>query len=331
MTGPVPSPVVAGELAAIGTTNRVLANRADVLPEAVRLARTHLETLDAALSRFRSDSEVSRLAALPAREDGTVQARVSALVVDHVLAAQEAARLTGGLVDLTVGAALAAHGYDADLADVRGRTTPAAPRSPVPVPGWRSVVPDRRTGVLTMPAGTVLDVGASGKAHAADTLAELLARRLPGGFLVDLGGDLATSGVGPAGGWPVAITGPGGEERQVVLLDGQAMTTSSTQARTWETAGGRVHHIVDPRTGAPASTRWGQVSVVAATALQAGAASTAAIVLGADAPAWLTRAGLPARLDGRDGDVVTTPGWPLPQSRSTTEAETFVGTPAVAS
>lgn len=111
--------------------------------------------------------------------------------------------------------------------------------------------------------------------------------------------------------------------RQVVALTGQALTTSSTQLRTWATAHGQAHHIIDPRTGAVAPVVWAHVSCVGATALEANTASTAALVLGEDAPAWLTRHGLSARLEraerpespGSDEaptllNVVTTPGWP---------------------
>jgi thiamine biosynthesis lipoprotein len=61
---------------------------------------------------------------------------------------------------------------------------------------------------------------------------------------------------------------------------------------------------------------WSQVSCAAASCLEANAASTASIVLGADAPAWLTAQMVPARLETVDGRVVTTPGWPAETSRA---------------
>lgn len=298
---------------AIGTTHRILATDPATLDEATRLVRVHLDALDRVASRFRADSEISRLARLGATgPSDTVTTRVSPLLADHLRAGIHAGRLSGGLVDITVGSAVAATGYDADLDEVRGRRHIESARAVVP--GWRRVHLDPRTDELTLPAGTVIDVGATAKAHAADTVAELVATRLPGGFLINLGGDIATSGVTPQGGWPVAVEGPDGDVRQVVILDGQAMTTSSTQLRTWVTTDGPAHHVVDPRTGTTAPAVWGQVTVVAGSALEANTASTASLVLGAEAPAWLERHRLPARLDGVHGGVVTTAGWPTPSA-----------------
>ena len=102
--------------------------------------------------------------------------------------------LSEGIVDPTIGGALVRAGYDTDLDRVHERegSAPSAPRAPLPaeVPGWGSVRlhPD---GTVSLPRGTLLDLGASGKAHAADTIAAELVRFLPGGFLVDLGGDAA--------------------------------------------------------------------------------------------------------------------------------------------
>jgi thiamine biosynthesis lipoprotein len=70
------------------------------------------------------------------------------------------------------------------------------------------------------------------------------------------------------------------------------------------------HHIVDPRTGLPADSPWRTVSVAAATCVDANIASTAALVLGAEAERWLAERELPARLVDRYGAVCTTAGWP---------------------
>ena len=106
-------------------------------------------------------------------------------------------------------------------------------------------------------------------------------------------------------GWSIGIEDAAGAVRQVVMSTGQAIATSSTQLRVWDTDDGPRHHIVDPRTGRMAPVVWSQVSCAAASCLEANAASTAAIVLGADAPAWLDRPRHPGaardrRRPGRD-------------------------------
>jgi thiamine biosynthesis lipoprotein len=181
------------------------------------------------------------------------------------------------------------------------------------VVGWQRLTLDDRTNRLSTPQGVLIDLGATAKAHAADTIAALLAERLPGGFLVNLGGDIAISGPIPDGGWRIGVETADGRIRQVVASNGQAIATSSTQLRTWTAADGATrHHIVDPRTGRTAPSPWAQVTCVAATALEANTASTAAVVLGDDAPGWLEAHGIPARLDHVDGSVTSTPGWPAP-------------------
>jgi thiamine biosynthesis lipoprotein len=71
-----------------------------------------------------------------------------------------------------------------------------------------------------------------------------------------------------------------------------------------------MHHIIDPRSGLPASGPWRTVSVAAGTCAEANAAATAAIVAGEDAPGWLTASGMPARLIGHDGRIARTGSWP---------------------
>lgn len=291
---------------AIGTSNRILASDPAALTEATDVARAHLAELDAAASRFRPDSEITVLATAASR--GRASTQVSPFLASYLGAGLRVAALTDGLVDPTVGAAVCAEGYDADLAVVRGRE-PLVLSEARNVPGWRTVGFDATTGWVSVPRGTLLDLGASAKAHAADRIARLLRRRLPGGFLVNLGGDIATSGDLPDGGWQVAVESATGTVLQVVSGRGQAFATSSTRRRTWATSGGPRHHVIDPRTGRSADTPWSQVTCVGATALEANAASTAALVLGVEAPDWLEARGVPARLDGLDGSLVTTSGW----------------------
>ena len=309
-TATTPATPAGTRFEAIGTDIEVLVTEPDALAEATAVVREHLARLDLAVSRFRPDSEVSRLAR--AAEDEPAWALASPVFASALRAALRAARLTGGLVDPTVGRAVAASGYDADLDVVRSR--PAThPGDPVPAPGWRSVTIDPVTDRVDVPQGCLLDLGATAKAHAADVLAERLSGRLPGGFLVNLGGDIAVAGEAPAEGWQVGVDDARGSTLQVVAVaDGQGVATSSTRHRTWATAdGGTRHHLLDPRTGRTATATWHQVTCVGATALEANAASTAAVVLGEQAPAWLEENGIPARLDA-PGRVVTTRSWPDP-------------------
>ncbi|MFE3187885.1 FAD:protein FMN transferase [Nocardia sp. NPDC059240] len=176
--------------------------------------------------------------------------------------------------------------------------------------------------VLTVPAGVLLDLGATAKALAADHCAALVADRFGCGVLVSLGGDMATAGPAPADGWQVLVEDRPGEPRSRIMLpEGAGLATSSTLRRRWWRGGSLVHHIVDPRTGVAADPAWRTVSVAASSCLAANVAATAAIVRGTDAVAGLRGSGLPARLVRRDGRVLALGGWPEGDSGGRPERE----------
>jgi FAD:protein FMN transferase len=294
-----------------GTTAVLLVAGQRDIRQARAIADKKLAEVDLACSRFRPDSELSRLNA--ARGKPVV---VSQTLADLLRAALRAAKLSGGRVDPTCGAALVALGYDRDFGHIlAARGGPAGlPAAPRPVPGWRCVHLDQQSQAVWLGNGAQLDLGATAKAWAADQCAGQIARQLNCGVLVSLGGDVAVAGEAPADGWQVRVTddhtAPESAPGQTVAITSGGLATSSTTVRSWPAGGGQVHHIVDPATGAPASSCWRTVSVTAGTCTDANTASTAAIIRGADAPDWLSGLGLPARLVGQDGTVVTTPGWP---------------------
>ena len=284
---------------ALGTTAEVVVTEPRRLAPAVAVLREELDAIDRACSRFREDSELSRL------EHGRA-VRVGPLLAEALAVALRAARLTDGLVDPTVATAVRALGYDRDYADVTDGGPAAAPE---PAPGWHRVLLDGDTVVL--PRGVELDLGATAKALAADRAALAIARHTGGGTLVNLGGDLAAAGPAPRGGWQVAIGDDHTDAADtIVTLTSGGLATSGITRRRWRRGGRTVHHIVDPRTGDIPDSHWRTVSVAAKSCVDANTASTAAIVLAAKGQDWLTARGLPARLVTVDGEAVTTPGWP---------------------
>jgi thiamine biosynthesis lipoprotein len=292
---------------AFGTTAVLLVTDHAALPGAERILRDELAAIDAACSRFRPDSEIMRLAAHAGHA-----APVSPLLAGALDAALRVARATGGLVDPTVGQAVVDLGYDRDFAALdRDRPEPAVPR---PAPGWWRVILDVPAGQVLVPRGVLLDLGATAKAYAADRAAARAAQVGGGvGALVSLGGDLATAGPCPDGGW---LVGVGDDHRAaapgdpVVTIRSGALATSSVTQRSWRRAGRTVHHIVDPRTGDVPEPVWRTVSVAARSCVDANAAATAAIVRGRAAPGWLAGLGLAARLVSHDGTALAVAGWP---------------------
>ncbi|MER6418244.1 FAD:protein FMN transferase [Streptomyces sp. NPDC001137] len=293
---------------ALGTTAALLVTDPGALPAATAVLRAELATVDLTCSRFRPDSELTRV-----NLGAGTSMTVSAYFAEALKIALRAARFTDGAVDPTVGRAVSALGYDRTFASVRPDDTRPLPVSR-PAPGWQRIVFDPHTRRLRLPPHTRLDLGATAKALAADRAARTAAATTGSGVLVSLGGDLATAGPAPDGGWRIALADdharPITEPGPTVAMTGGALATSGIRVRTWRRDGRTLHHIVDPGTGEPATPVWRTVAVAAATCVDANTASTAAVVLGDRALDWLRGTALPVRLVGLDGEVVRLAGWP---------------------
>lgn len=279
-----------------------------LVTDSARLSRARafvdaeLDAVEMAASRFRPDSEVSLLASA----NGTRQP-ISGVLADLIEAALGAAQMTDGDVDPTVGCAIVELGYDQYFA-AGGAATPRVASVAVPI-DWTAVEFDGRS--VRMPAGTLLDLGATAKAVAADRCARLVHRETGSGVLVNLGGDIATSGPVPDGGWQVLVQDVEEDPASHVTIGTDTgLATSSTRRRRWWRAGEAHHHIIDPRTRASAEPVWRSVTVAAGSCLAANTVSTAAIVRGRRAPAWITSLGVAARLVDAEGREITIGGWP---------------------
>ncbi|WP_370366615.1 FAD:protein FMN transferase [Catenulispora sp. GP43] len=294
---------------ALGCAVRLAVTDPEALTDARQALVTWLAMVDLACSRFRDDSEICALDRSAGRE-----MPVSEVLADALAAALRGAELSGGDVDPTVGSALAGLGYDRDFDLVQHGGSPVK-LVVRPVPGWRRIRFDAVGRTLAVPAGVRLDLGATAKAWAADRAAAELAATFGCGVLVGLGGDIAVAGPAPEDGWAIRVQDrtddPSSDaaHTSVLIRDG-GLATSGTAARRWTRDGRTLHHIVDPATGLSARTPWRTVSVTAASCLDANIASTAAVIRGGRAPAWLAECGLDARLLAEDGTVCTVGRWP---------------------
>ena len=237
-------------------------------------------------SRFREDSELNRVNATPSNV-----VLVSETFARATRAALAVARATNGLVDPTLGAALLAAGYDRDFELLGADPRPTGS----PVPGtWHSVSVSGR--LLSRPRGTLLDLNGIVKGLVVDEALRLLPER----SFVSAGGDLATNG-------EVVVALPGGG---AVRLGSGGLATSGKTERRWLRAGVEQHHLIDPRTGRPALSRWDEVTVAASTCLSADVAARAAFLLSDDGPGWLDERGLPGRFLA-DGTALENDAWRL--------------------
>lgn len=295
---------------AMGTTAHLVVNGGPAgLVDRVVL---HLEELESRWSRFRPDSEVSRLNALP--DTPVLVSPETHLLVERAV---DAWRMTGGLFDPTLLRELRDAGYDRSF-ELLGSDLPTAQSCVVPcAPAPRAHPPRRGAGVIQLDpiVGTVriagdveFDPGGIGKGLAADILVEELLAGGADGAMVSIGGDLRAEGAAPGGsGWVVAVADPSAPDRVIATLGFDAGAVASTwrTKRAWLDGDGIPrHHLIDPRTGASAASRLAGVTVVAGRGWQAEVLAKAAFLAGrAGADSLLGGHGAAALVIADDGTV----------------------------
>lgn len=294
-------------LPALGSRAALLVEPDDGLVLARRQLELQIDAIDRACSRFRDDSELTR-----ANRNAGSWLDVSPLFIEALDVALRAARLTDGLVDPTVGAALRVLGYDRDFERVT-RVGPPIRVSVRPVAGYHAIEVDRPRSRVRVPRGVELDFGATAKALCADRAAHAISSETGASVLVALGGDISIAGPRRDGDWAVLIADDHSaavdEADERITIASGGLATSGTAARRWARGDRALHHVIDPATGLSADDCWRTVSVCAASCVDANVASTAAIVMGTTAPQWLEARGLPARLVATAGTVVRVGGW----------------------
>ncbi len=252
--------------------------------KAAERERTFIELFDLALSRFKPDSELTAL-----NEDPREIVPASPLLRQAVKAGLWAAERSEGLVDPTLGRAIAAAGYRESRADVSPEPLVDAlaaapsrrPASPRPSAEWRLIEVDDARGTIRRPPGLIFDTGGSGKGLAAD----LVAARLRGysRFVVDCGGDVRVGGFA-AGLDPFAVHArhPIDDEPAAIFeVSAGGIATSGLDIRLWRREDGTfAHHLLDPATGEPAWTGLVGVTALGRTALEAETVSKAALLSG---------------------------------------------------
>ena len=244
-----------------------------------------VRSVGARLTRFAPDSELSRLNASTGR-----WLEVSPEMESLLRASLRAFKTSGGLVNIAVLPSMLAIGYthsmtfplpagerergagdssplpEGERVRERGVTWQSATECARPTPRVADVL-TVRSGRARLEPGCGIDLGGVAKGWMADRLREAMGANA----LANLGGDLSAGGSGPSGdGWPVGLGGV------VVMLRDHGAATSSVRRRRW----GNVHHLIDPRTGLPATTGLEEVSVVAATGFDAEVVAKTALLVG---------------------------------------------------
>jgi FAD:protein FMN transferase len=234
---------------AMGTEIELLLEADDV--SLLAEVEAEFRRLDNVLSRFRSDSELTRLNAAGEGYVGSELLEVIGLAV-------EARAASGGRFDPTVHDAVVAAGYDRSF-ELLHDVGPSARAAPGPVGGRVAIDPS--AGHVALEPGYRLDLGGIAKGWAADRALAILASAGPA--LVNAGGDVAAGGRV----WPIAVEAAGGT---ITLgLEDGGVATSGRDRRTWARNGKPQHHLIDPATALPAESDVVTVTVAAGSAAEA--------------------------------------------------------------
>ncbi|HEY7850534.1 MAG TPA: FAD:protein FMN transferase, partial [Ktedonobacterales bacterium] len=289
---------------AMGTTIVVLAP-VSALPEALRLTRDLFDAWERTLSRFRAESELSRLNAAAG-----FRVAVSPLLLTTLQKSLDAARATRGVFDPTVLQRMIEIGYDRTFEALPPRLAAAPHRRPARVGAWREIEVDDAQRLVRLPPGVGLDFGGIAKGLAVDAALDLLTEQGIAPALVNAGGDLAVRGLPPdLPHWP--IVAPGKDERWVIGLERGALATSGLSHRHWLQGDLPRHHLIDPRTGEPAVSALWSVTAVAGACAQAEVAAKSALILGREQGGQLIEAArLGALLIAETGEWSAAGAWP---------------------
>jgi len=272
---------------AMGTRARLFVHGGPA--DLVARLEARVEELEDAWSRFRPDSDVSRMNADPGSATS-----VSPDTIDLVRHALLASWETGGWFDPTMGVEVAAAGYDRTFARLTRPTSgfvvsvDTTTDSVTGVRPWRGhsahIDVDAGRQTVTVPAGIAFDPGGIGKGRAADLVAEMALAQGATGVMVDLGGDIRFAGTGPRGGWSVSIDDPFDRRAAIASfrIPAGGVATSSVGKRRWSHAGAVNHHLLDPSTGTSSTSDVVSATVLATEAWWAEAIATAAVVAGVD-------------------------------------------------
>ena len=248
-----------------------------VAKEVANAAFAEVERLNAILSDYDPESELSRLSDTSGSGQHIALSDDLFSVLD---ASQKLARQTAGAFDVTIGPCVRlwriarfrkAFPLTEKLAEVRKAV------------GFRhlNISHTKQTALLEVP-NMVLDLGGIAKGYVADKALMVLRKRGIGSALVDAGGDLSLGDPPPGRkGWRIEVGGLKHPDLPVLELAHCSIATSGDVEQFVEIDGKRYSHLINPSTSIGLTTRM-QVTVVTSTGIQADSLASALSVLGTE-------------------------------------------------
>ncbi|WP_417514388.1 FAD:protein FMN transferase [Marinobacter sp.] len=255
-----------------------------------------LEGVDASMSTWRKDSELSKL---NRQEDQSDWVSVSEGLYEVLAKADEISRLTAGAFDVTIGPVVNLWGFGPDARPEQIPSEESLARV-LSSTGFEQLALRADPPAVKAALPQYIDLSAIAKGYGVDVVARYLDSEGIESYLVEIGGEVRTSGVKPDGSvWRLAIEQPveGAEHmiNLIVALPSRAMATSGDYRNYYESEGRRFSHTIDPETGKPITHNLASVTVIADDSMSADALATGFTVMGYErASALATRENIPA-------------------------------------
>lgn len=238
-----------------------------------------LVDINQAMSTYIPDSELSLFNKAPAGSKKTVSADLYKVLE----MAQAISDSSAGAYDVTVGPLINLWGFGPDKRVTKAPSAAqiAAIRHKV---GYQKLLL-LKDNQLQKEADLYVDLSSIAKGYGVDLLADLIAAKGYGAYLVEIGGELITKGLKPDDQpWRIAIESPvsGRVVQRVVRVDDVAVATSGDYRNYFEDKGVRYSHIIDTTTGRPVTHNLASVTVLADNCALADALATAFLAMGVD-------------------------------------------------
>ena len=243
-------------------------------------ATEEIRRIEALMTTWRADSEVSRINAAA----GKAPVAVGSETYDIVAEAVHASEISDGAFDITFESLHGLWKFDEDL-DPRPPSD-AAIKAKLTLLSYKHIKLDAQKHTVMLDRdGVKIGLGGIAKGYAVDRASAKLAEAGLTSFYVQAGGDLYTRGKKPDGSaWLAGVRDPRGREGDFFVMlevSDHAFSTAGDYERSYVVDGKRYHHIIDPRTGRPA-TASRSVTIWAPSALLADEIDDAVFILGPD-------------------------------------------------
>jgi thiamine biosynthesis lipoprotein len=245
--------------------------------KAAEAAFAEVQRLEALMTTWSESSEISRVNA----QAGIAPVQVSDETLEVVEMSQKASQLSDGAFDISFYALHGLWKFDEDL--VKKVPSEAELKKRLPLVDWKSIEVDAaKKTIFLKKKGMRISLGGIAKGYAVDRAVAILKRAGFGDAIVQAGGDLMCAGSKGGQPWTAGIRDPRGPRDDVfavMKLTDHAFSTAGDYERFFLLNGKRYHHILDPKTGHPA-TRSRSVTIYAPNALLADAIDDAVFILG---------------------------------------------------